>query len=277
MKFIFAFVLCLAVAQTAHGAIIDHDKVQPFAQPEPVTISEKAAVKYKPQLVIFDSCVSFPAVNAVGDITGGLKGTSGTNACTEAPLGSQVYGRSTWYQGKWAMMFAWYFPKNFWNLESRSRHLWANMVLWLDNPALETPTILGASLSRQTLEVPKWLFIPSGVQQKDSYSKATPIPPMGFVGTQQIRTARIGRFQYTYNYTGGSTISTRVSQSYPDTSGWVGLDFTYLDGQYQDLIMWNQLTDQARAALESADFGRDTKVPFNDKNFEAALAQAWPF
>nr|AUD40035.1 Nep1-like protein Pc109174 [Phytophthora capsici] len=277
MNLVPALVLLLALAQTVLGATIGHDKVQPFAQPDPVTVSEKAAVKYKPQLQISDSCVSFPAVNAAGEITGGLKGTKGTDGCTEAPLGSQVYGRSTWYQDKWAMMFAWYFPKNFWGGGAKSRHLWANMVLWIDNPALETPKILGASLSRQTLEVPKAVFLSMGEQQKDPYSKVTAIPPMGFVGMQAIQTSRISRFRYTYNYTGGSDISTRVSQGYPDNSAWISLTFAGTDGEYQDLIMWNQLTDQARAALESADFGEDTKVPFNDKNFEAALAQAWPF
>ncbi|OWY96217.1 Necrosis inducing protein NPP1 [Phytophthora megakarya] len=35
-----------------------------------------AAVKYKPQLYIRDGCASFPAVNAAGDITGGLQRNS---------------------------------------------------------------------------------------------------------------------------------------------------------------------------------------------------------
>eukprot|EP00644_Phytophthora_capsici_P010357 jgi/Phyca11/123587/e_gw1.51.172.1 len=278
MKLIPAVLLCLAFAHSVLGTTIDHDKVQPFKQPDPVTVSEKAALKYKPQLAVYGTCVSFPAVNAAGEITGGLKGTKGTEGCTEAPLGSQVYGRSAWYQDKWAMMFAWYFPKNFWGGGADSRHLWSNMVLWLDNPALETPKILGASLSRQTLDVPKILFVlPLVDRQKDPYTKVTAVPPMGFVGMQAIQTGRISRFTYTYNYTGGSNTSTRVSQGYPDSSSWIGLTFATRDGEYQDLIMWNQLTDQARAALESADFGKDMKVPFNDENFETALEQAWPF
>eukprot|EP00644_Phytophthora_capsici_P019559 jgi/Phyca11/133546/e_gw1.547.4.1 len=277
MRSVSVVMLCLVLVQTAIGVIIDHDKVQPFAQPVPVTISEKAADKYKPQLEIYGSCVSFPAVNAAGDITGGLKGSEGTDGCTKAPLGSQVYGRSAWYQDKWAMMFAWYFPKNFWEGRPKSRHLWANMVLWLDNPALETPKILGASLSRQTIKVPTLLLLPRGERQKDPYTKVTALHPMDFVGASQTKTGRISRFKYTFNYTSGSNRSTRVQQRYPDNSGWIGLEFSTADGQYQDLIMWNQLTDQARAALESADFGQDIKVPFYDKNFEAALAQAWPF
>ncbi|KAK1938763.1 hypothetical protein P3T76_008838 [Phytophthora citrophthora] len=277
MNLVQAILLGLALVHSAFGAIIDHDKVQPFAQPEPVTVAEKAAVKYKPQLLIGGGCASFPAVNAAGEITGGLKGTKGTDACTEAPLGSQVYGRSTWYQDKWAMMFAWYFPKSFWGGMAKSRHLWSNVVLWLDNPALESPKLLGASLSRQTLEVPKVMFVRFGEQEKDPYSKVTAIPPMAFVGMQSIVTGRTGRFQYTYKYTGGSNRSTRVYHRYPDNSAWIGLDFANGDGEYQDLIMWEQLTDQARTALESADFGEDTKVPFTNKNFEGSLSEAFPF
>ncbi|KAF1773385.1 Necrosis inducing protein [Phytophthora cactorum] len=51
---------------TCHGGTkvnagkIDHDKIGPFPQPNPVTISEKAAVKFKPQLNIADGCGLVP-------------------------------------------------------------------------------------------------------------------------------------------------------------------------------------------------------------------------
>ncbi|KAL3660460.1 hypothetical protein V7S43_014610 [Phytophthora oleae] len=128
MNLVTVLVLFFALLSSVHGGdttgTINHDQVKPFAQPEPVTISEKAAVKFKPQLSIGSGCVSFPAVNAAGEITGGLKGTKDTEGCTEAPLGSQVYGRSAWYQDKWAMMYAWYFPKNFCSYKPESRHDW---------------------------------------------------------------------------------------------------------------------------------------------------------
>ncbi|KAK1930809.1 hypothetical protein P3T76_013766 [Phytophthora citrophthora] len=94
MQFATVFAFCLTVFHYVHGDTINHDQVQPFAQPDPVTISEKAAIKFKPQLEAQYGCASFPAVNAAGGITGGLKGTKGTSACSEVPLGSQVYGRS---------------------------------------------------------------------------------------------------------------------------------------------------------------------------------------
>ncbi|OWZ10762.1 Necrosis inducing protein NPP1 [Phytophthora megakarya] len=220
---------------------INHDQVQPFVQPVPVTISEKAAVKYKPQLFIGDRCSSFPAVNAAGDITGGLKGTKDTDDCEKAPLGSQIYGRSAWYQDKWAMMYAWYFPKNFFGGQAKKRHDWANMVLWIDNPAVEAPKILGMSLSQQTLKPPKEI-----------------------------------RRHWNYTYEGGSTVSTRVSHAELDKSGWIAATVSWEDGTYHDLIMWEQLTEAAREALNSADFG-EAKVPFNENNFETTLGQSWPF
>ncbi|OWZ04354.1 Necrosis inducing protein NPP1 [Phytophthora megakarya] len=240
-------------------------------------LSEKAAVKYKPQLYIGIGCASFPAVNAAGDITGGLKGTKGTEGCEKAPLGSQVYGRTAWYQGKWAMMYAWYFPKNFAGGQARKRHNWANIMLWIDNPAVETPKILGASLSQQTLKPPKLLLvIPIRTRYEEPYQKMTHIHPMAFVGTKAIRQNRISRLRWNYTYEGGSNTSTRVSHSYTNIFSWTKTTFVYEDGTYQDLIMWEQLTDAARKALNSANFD-EAKVPFNENNFEAALREAWPF
>ncbi|OWY94930.1 Necrosis inducing protein NPP1, partial [Phytophthora megakarya] len=45
-------------------------------------------------------------------------------------------------------------------------------------------------------------------------------------------------------------------------------------GPTQDLIMWNQLPDAARTALNTADFGA-AHVPFNDANFEQKLKESF--
>ncbi|ETK86426.1 hypothetical protein F441_09088 [Phytophthora nicotianae CJ01A1] len=275
MTLLTTLVLCFLLHSSVQADSINHDQVQPFTQPDPVTISEKAAVKFKPQLHIGEGCVSFPAVNAAGEITGGLKGTKGTDGCTEAPLGSQMYGRATWYEDKWAMMFAWYFPKGFSGGLARIRHDWASMVIWLDNPALETPKILGASLSHQLLKPRRWFGFKM-TDEKEPFIKYTSIPPMGFVGTQQVLVNRISRWHYNYTYVGGSNVSTRVSHTIVDKFDWYTLRFSYQDGEYLDLVMWEQLTDEARVALNTADFG-ESKVPFNDRNFETTLQLAWPF
>lgn len=97
-------VLILTAIPNGKAASIGHDKVKPFPQPEPVTISEKAAVTFKPQLLITNGCHSYPAVNEAGETSGGLSPTGGTSAkCGGSALGSQVYGRSKWYNDIWAM------------------------------------------------------------------------------------------------------------------------------------------------------------------------------
>ncbi|KAE9321788.1 hypothetical protein PR003_g17387 [Phytophthora rubi] len=62
------------------------------------------------------------------------------------------------------------------------------------------------------------------------------------------------------------------------SSSWLvvnhALDSTSDAGETQDLIMWDQLTDAARTALENTDFG-DANVPMKDANFEAKLANAY--
>ncbi|ETI47584.1 hypothetical protein F443_08220 [Phytophthora nicotianae P1569] len=99
----------------------------------PVTISDKAAIKFKPQLFTPEYvCVPYPAVDAAGETTGGLKGTKRNDACKYAPLGSQVYGRARWYKDLWAII----------------RHDWKSVVVWIDNPEFETPKIAAVSMSK---------------------------------------------------------------------------------------------------------------------------------
>ncbi|KAF4315526.1 hypothetical protein BBO99_00008608 [Phytophthora kernoviae] len=57
--------------------------------------------------------------------------------------------------------------------------------------------------------------------------------------------------------------------------GYHSLDTTKKNGGgFQGLFMWEQLTDAARAALDSTDFGVEAPVPFIDINFEANLKLA---
>ncbi|KAG7395651.1 hypothetical protein PHYBOEH_003370 [Phytophthora boehmeriae] len=216
------------------AASIDHDKVQPFSQPEPVIVSEKAAIKFKPQLSIEFGCVVFPAVNAAGETSGGLKGTGGNTGCKISFLGSQVYGRAAWYKDIWAIMYAWYFPKAFWGDLPKRRHDWKNVVVWIDNPAVETPKLLGISTSRSR-----------------GYLKTAPVPEA--IGTTPMISI--------------------------DSPLWFSDNYLRLTGdagQFHDLIMWEQLTDAARAALNSTEFDK-AKVPFIDDNFNENLEEAWPF
>ncbi|OWZ18786.1 hypothetical protein PHMEG_0007070 [Phytophthora megakarya] len=234
-------------------ATIDHDKVQPIPQPEPATISEKAAVKFKPNFSkSLYACVPFPAVNAAGEVTGGLKGTNGNDACTDAPLGSQVYGRAGWYKDLWAMMYAWYFPKGFQGGFASRRHDWKSVVVWIDNPAVDTPKIVGVSMS----------------ESDSKYDKELKVQPSFFVGHRwegpRFRSVEIFgsntslRFQYGMRIFGSPYLA-----------------FASVDGEPQDLVMWEQLTDAARAALNDGNNFEKAEVPFSDEHYEDRLKNAY--
>ncbi|ETO66099.1 hypothetical protein F444_16645 [Phytophthora nicotianae P1976] len=178
------------------GSIV-HDKVQPFAQPVPATVSETVAITFKPRL------------KGTGSPGGGCKGSH---------LGSQIYGRAAWHKGLWAIIYAWYFPKDrpSWLFTEGQRHDWANVVVWLDNPAVENPAMIGVS--------------PSSINYLED----------------------------------------------GNNHGLHTVDITWKSGgEFQDLIMWEQLTDAARVALNNTDFGGRAKVPFNDADFNLNLQNAW--
>ncbi|OWZ02151.1 Necrosis inducing protein NPP1 [Phytophthora megakarya] len=232
----------LAIAFTSiNAASIGHDKVEPFAQPKPITEAEKAAVKFKPSLAVKAGCQPYPVVNAAGDTSAGLKGTGPVDGeCQGSPLGSQVYSRSTWYGGKWAIMYAWYFPKDIQDIglifKNGARHDWVNLVVWLDNPALAKPTILATSASTHDTEY----VISKPPKRSDIIDGTTP----------------------------------KVRYDEDDWDGWHTISQFHEEGEYQDLIQWNQLTEKARDALENTDFGDFAHVPFNNAYFETNLKAA---
>ncbi|KAE8970597.1 hypothetical protein PF011_g26356 [Phytophthora fragariae] len=61
----------------------------------------------------------------------------------------------------------------------------------------------------------------------------------------------------------GTSIKVNYESNYPMDHA---TDVTTKGGDFQDLIMWDQLTDFARKALNETSFG-DANVPMNDGNF----------
>ncbi|KAG7397932.1 hypothetical protein PHYBOEH_011931 [Phytophthora boehmeriae] len=231
------FVATITAAVAAvKSDVISHDQVVPFVQPNATTISEKAAVKFKPQIHITNGCHPYPAVNAGGDTSGGLKPTGApSGSCKGSGYGSQVYGRSTWYSGKWAIMYSWYFPKDSPSTGLGHRHDWEHVVVWINNPDVENPTILGVSPSAHS-----------------GYSKY--VPPSS-------------------DTVDGTSAKVNYESHWPINHA---LDSTSKSGDFQDLIMWDQMTDAARTALQNTDFG-SANVPMKDGNFLTKLGNAWPF
>ncbi|ETM99690.1 hypothetical protein PPTG_18464 [Phytophthora nicotianae INRA-310] len=230
-----------------HGAIrtINHDQVQPFSQPEPTTDSEKSAVKYKPQLHISYGCHPYAAVQADGSVSGGLNRSGWANGDRKgSDLGSQVYSRSDWYRGKWAIVYAWYYPKGPVFTETGppgQRHFWSYIVVWTDSPKPNHSTIQGVT-------------IPTEV----GYEMQVP-PKEDFIFEQ----------------------ATVKVESYLNSEN-QAVQLTDESGEIQDLITWEQLTDQARATLSEFDFNIkwayvDMVMPLKDDVFSTILEEAFPF
>ncbi|KAE9032048.1 hypothetical protein PR003_g11300 [Phytophthora rubi] len=199
------------------------------------TVSEKAAVKFKPSLKI-GVCHPYPTVNAAGETSGGLKASGEIDGkCKGSGLGSQVYGRSAWHKNMWAIMYAWYFPKaayyELYDAEGH-RHNWASAVVWLDNPALEKPKILAVSAATTNGE----------------YRIEKGGPPS------------CGRWSCNPPFTDYFNDSSAMLE-YGTGSSAVTLTLTIARfGELQDLVMWEQLTEEARGALSEDDFGEMAKV-----------------
>lgn len=232
--------VALAAFISVQAASINHDEVQPFAQPEPITESEKAAVKFKPSLYVLRGCHPYPAVNAAGDTSAGLKGTGKPEGeCEGSSLGSQVYSRSTWHLDKWAIMYAWYFPKDVPKglfHPKGLRHDWVNVVVWLDNPAIAKPNVLATSV----MEAGGGYNIHKPLARSDIIDGVTP------------------KMQYNW-----------------DADKWYHiLTMSPEKGEFQDLIQWDQLTDAAREALNNTDFGGHANVPFSDPYFQQNIEAA---
>nr|L7NCR7.1 RecName: Full=NLP effector protein 9; AltName: Full=Necrosis-inducing protein 9; AltName: Full=Nep1-like protein 9; Flags: Precursor [Phytophthora capsici]AEJ88240.1 necrosis inducing protein NPP9 [Phytophthora capsici] len=215
---------------------MDHDQVQPFKQPDPVTVSEKAAVKFKPQIHITNGCHPYPAVTWWGETSGGLKTKGAPSAgCKGSGWGSQVYGRSTWVKGVWAIMYSWYFPKDSPSTGLGHRHDWEHVIVWIDNPDIENPKILAVTPSAHS-----------------GYSKQ--VPPSA-------------------DCVDGTSVKVKYESKWPINHA---LESTTEGGETQDLIMWNQLSENALRAMNSVTWG-DANCPFCDGNFQAKLDKAWPF
>uniref|UniRef100_H3GAZ2 Necrosis inducing-like protein NPP1 type n=1 Tax=Phytophthora ramorum TaxID=164328 RepID=H3GAZ2_PHYRM len=230
--FFVAAAVSLAFAQ---ADVISHDQVVPFTQPTPTTTEQTAGIKFKPQIHISNGCHPYPAVDEAGNTSGGLKPTGSSSAgCKGSGYGSQIYGRITTYEGVYALMYSWYFPKDSPVTGLGHRHDWEHVVVWVDDITLDSPSIIAVSPSAHSGYN---IYYPPESNTIDGYSA-------------------------------------KVDYS----SSWVvvnhALDSTSDSGESQDLIMWDQLTDAARTALENTDFG-DANVPMKDGNFLTKLGNAY--
>ncbi|PNS19468.1 Inosine-5'-monophosphate dehydrogenase [Sphaceloma murrayae] len=126
-------------------AVIAHSAVVGFSQTVPNTALGQLYLRYQPFLQVQNGCVPFPAVDAQGNTGGGLNPSGEpSGGCSSSP--GQVYARSGTYNGRFGIMYAWYFPKDSPASGLGHRHDWESVVVWLSS-STGTPSILGVSAS----------------------------------------------------------------------------------------------------------------------------------
>ncbi|KAI0753416.1 necrosis inducing protein-domain-containing protein [Daedaleopsis nitida] len=141
-----------AAAAIQGRAVIPHDEVVGFPETVPNDIYGQLYLKYKPHLKVVNGCVPFPAVDSDGNTRqatwhlGGLKPTGSPEGGCSSSTG-QVYVRSASANGAFAIMYAWYMPKDEPSSGIGHRHDWESIVVWINDPHAADPTILGAAAS----------------------------------------------------------------------------------------------------------------------------------
>ncbi len=144
---VLALALLVTLVPSAYAAVIPHTQVVGFQEVTPSTTAQLAAKKFQPTLKVTTGCVPFPAVDAQGNTSGGLATSGGSSSGCSSSTG-QVYSRAAWYNGAYAIMYAWYFPKDQPSAGLGHRHDWEGAVVWIDNPAAANPQILSISYSQ---------------------------------------------------------------------------------------------------------------------------------
>ena len=134
-----------AVPSAVHAAEIDHDKVVGFREVNPTTVTQKR----RKISALFESMAwmcTIPSCRCCWKHKQRVKTSGSHNGGCSSNIG-QVYSRSDWYNGSWAIMYAWYFPKDNPSPGFGHRHDWESIVVWIDNPAVANPRVQSIAYS----------------------------------------------------------------------------------------------------------------------------------
>ncbi|KAE8374208.1 necrosis inducing protein [Aspergillus bertholletiae] len=111
-------------------ASIDHDAVVGFDQTVPSGTTGDVYLAYQPDLYVVNGCVPFPAVDAEGNTNAGLAPSGDPSGDCSSSTG-QIYVRGGTYGDYYAVMYAWYFPKDEPSSGLGHRHDWEGVIVWL--------------------------------------------------------------------------------------------------------------------------------------------------
>ncbi|RLN50526.1 hypothetical protein BBP00_00010036 [Phytophthora kernoviae] len=218
----------------AQAKKLTYDSVIPFPETKATTTEYAIALKFKPQLYIARGCYPYPAIDSVGNTNAGLSVLS-LKKCGGSLDGPQVYGRSVLYKDVWAIVYAWYFPRDR-VVTGGQRHAWEHVIVWVEKSGSGKTKLVSVSASSRA----------------NRYSSATPPDPDTVDGNSP---------KLAYDHRG-------LLKHY--------LNATTELGDFQPLVMWDDMTDAARVALDTYDWGKST-VPLNEENFLNNIEYAYPW
>lgn len=160
------------------SAVLPHSDIPVWQEPIPLDNIQRLAVKFKPQLHVYNGCQPYAVVDANGNTGGGLK-PSGSPAgkCSDRSK-AQIYSRSGWYNGQYGIMYSWYMAKDEPMPFIGHRHDWEGTVIWLSSNE-PNATIVAASTSAHsgyTIQSPiNEVYVKDGVSVRIGYESHWPL------------------------------------------------------------------------------------------------------
>ncbi|GMF43902.1 unnamed protein product [Phytophthora fragariaefolia] len=138
-------IACVGLLTLTQADELAYDSVVPLPETKASSTEYSLALTFKPQLNINCGCQPYPAVDAAGNTNADLSLFS-FKSCKGSPLGSQIYGRATAYEDSYAIMYAWYFPRDRKGTFGH-RHGWEHVIVWLERQRAGEANISSVSAS----------------------------------------------------------------------------------------------------------------------------------
>ncbi|KAL7681172.1 putative necrosis inducing protein [Plasmopara halstedii] len=126
---------------------VQYNEIEPLPVVARDSLINSIALNFQPMLFVSSGCHPYPAVDKHGYISNGLGVSHLFTDCMDSPKGSQVYGRAFEFKGHLAIMYTWYFPRDFMSAPFYigHRHGWEHAIFWFGayrkNPRLLAVTV----------------------------------------------------------------------------------------------------------------------------------------
>ncbi|KAK2049975.1 NPP1-domain-containing protein, partial [Colletotrichum somersetense] len=220
---------------------IDHDKVKALPQNASSGLDGELELRFNPDLYIQQGCEIYPAVDAGGNLSGGLRPTGPRRGDCSARGNGQVYARLGMSKGRTGIMYSYYVPKVRWGKHNDEghRHYWASIVVWVDHQGCDAGNLTQ--------------FVPVGLSF--TYDHTT-----WDKGSASVATWAAGspRMSMQNNAIGPLLLSDVSNEAFRRT-----------------LVGWDSLPVATRMALSDVRY-QHTEVPITDANFQKNMDAAYP-